>query len=388
MTFDRASHLTQTVAHLSHAELTAELGRLAGCEREATAALVVHLAEFDARRLYEPAGFPSLFKYCMAVLHLSEDAVYNRIEVARAVRRYPVLAEMLATGALSPTTARLVVGHLTHQNQEALLAAASFQSKQAVEELLVHVCPRPDVTARVRKIPSQPVTAADVGPPLADTTMQPEMAPRPSPPPPPCSTPTTAAPADPRALVRPRAPERYEIRFTASKEMRDELREAQDLLGHSIPSGDIAAVFARALSLLVSDLKRRKCAATTRPRPRSDPGAPATSPNVPAEVKRVVWARDRASCAFVSAHGHRCGERRFLEFHHIVPRGAGGPGTAENIALRCRAHNGHEVDLFYGPGKRWTRGDDRSRSGTSARREAGGSSAGGEGVRSASAGAG
>src|SRR5438445_13632004 len=73
-----ASHLTDT-------ELAAALGRLAQGERESTVALIVHLAEFDARRLYEPAGFSSLFKYCRAVLRLSEDAVYNRIRAARRV---------------------------------------------------------------------------------------------------------------------------------------------------------------------------------------------------------------------------------------------------------------------------------------------------------------
>jgi len=50
-------------SRLGNAELMAELNRLARCEREATAALIVHLAEFDARRLFEPAGYPSLFKY-------------------------------------------------------------------------------------------------------------------------------------------------------------------------------------------------------------------------------------------------------------------------------------------------------------------------------------
>src|SRR5438477_10046121 len=93
--------------HLSDRELTMALNGLAQGEREATVALIVHLAEFDARRLYEPAGFSSLFKYCRAVLCLSEDAVYNRIEAARAARRYPVIVEMLMAGSLSPTTARM-----------------------------------------------------------------------------------------------------------------------------------------------------------------------------------------------------------------------------------------------------------------------------------------
>jgi hypothetical protein len=36
---------------------------------------------------------------------------------------------------------------------------------------------------------------------------------------------------------------------------------------------------------------------------------------------------------------------------------AGGLPTLENIQLRCRAHNGHEIERFYGPGKRRTRND-------------------------------
>jgi hypothetical protein len=71
-------------SHLDNAALTAELSRLAHCEREATAALIVHLAEFDARRLFEGAGYSSLFKYCMAVLHLSEDASGDVVRDARA----------------------------------------------------------------------------------------------------------------------------------------------------------------------------------------------------------------------------------------------------------------------------------------------------------------
>ncbi|HUG52065.1 MAG TPA: HNH endonuclease, partial [Vicinamibacteria bacterium] len=83
---------------LSNDQLVAALGRLARGEREATVALVVHLAEFDARRLYRGAGFSSLFTYCVEVLHLSEDAACNRIESARVARRYPAVLDMLRRG--------------------------------------------------------------------------------------------------------------------------------------------------------------------------------------------------------------------------------------------------------------------------------------------------
>jgi hypothetical protein len=148
------------------------------------------------------------------------------------------------------------------------------------------------------------------------------------------------------------------------------LKEAQDLLGHAVPAGDLATVFHRALIVLVADLKRRKFGATARPRPgRRSNG---TSGNVPAAVRREVAARDASRCAFVSKNGRRCEETRFLEFHDVVPRAAGGDATPENIQLRCRAHNGYEVDLFFGPGKRQVK--DRAkevsavtRSGTGAR---------------------
>ena len=51
-----------TPSSLSDASLIEEVKRLAGCERQATAQLVAHLAELDARRLYLGAGYSSLFE--------------------------------------------------------------------------------------------------------------------------------------------------------------------------------------------------------------------------------------------------------------------------------------------------------------------------------------
>jgi len=147
-------------------------------------------------------------------------------------------------------------------------------------------------------------------------------------------------------VVAALAPERYKIQFTASREVHDKLRHAQDLLRHVVPIGDVAVVFDRALSALIEQLEKQKCAATSRPRqPRaSAPG----SRHVPASVRREVWRRDGGRCAFVGARG-RCSERGFLEVHHVVPFAAGGAPDAGNIELRCRAHNLYEAELFFGP---------------------------------------
>jgi hypothetical protein len=89
-------------SHLSDTELAVEMKRLAGCERETTAALISHLAEFDARRLYLGAGFSSLFTYCTEVLRLSEHEAYNRIVAARVGHRFPLVRDMLCEGSLKP----------------------------------------------------------------------------------------------------------------------------------------------------------------------------------------------------------------------------------------------------------------------------------------------
>ncbi|HEX6322193.1 MAG TPA: hypothetical protein VFZ36_00595, partial [Vicinamibacterales bacterium] len=77
--------------------------RLAGSVRHATAHLVSALVEFEHRRLHLRLGFSSLFDYCTRALHLTEHEALNRIEAARAARRFPDLLVKLACGELSLT---------------------------------------------------------------------------------------------------------------------------------------------------------------------------------------------------------------------------------------------------------------------------------------------
>lgn len=104
-------------------------------------------------------------------------------------------------------------------------------------------------------------------------------------------------------------------------------------------------MFERALALLVENLERGKLAETARPRPQR-PAQP-RSRYIPAAVRREVRRRDGDRCAFVGTEG-RCHERGFLEFHHVVPYADGGPTDANNLQLRCRAHNVYEALLWTG----------------------------------------
>ncbi|HEX7128380.1 MAG TPA: HNH endonuclease [Thermodesulfobacteriota bacterium] len=363
--------MLSSLTELSDADLLAQVTRLAAREREATVALIAHLAELDARRLYLAEGYPSLFAYGTQVLHLSEHAAYGRIEAARAARRFPVVLERLADGSLTLTTVTLLAPHLTAENHLALLDQARHRSRREVEALVAALRPQPPVPASVRRLPVPRTAPAAPTPPAQTATVgSPELvhsaaasppAPAPSaatsalvptspvpavPPTPPVPAPAPTPPVRP-PVVTPLASERYRVQFTASAETHAKLRLAQDLLRHQIPDGDVAQVLDRALTVLVDTLLKQKIAATDRPRAGTLPRP--GSRHIPAAVRRAVWARDGGRCAFVSRTGRRCAERGFLEFHHVRPYAEGGPATVDNIELRCRAHNGYEAERVFGP---------------------------------------
>jgi hypothetical protein len=343
------------VIHLSDEALIEEVKGMAGREREVTARLIALVAELDARRLYLGQGCSSLFSYCTQVLRLSEHAAYGRIEAARAARKFPVVLDLVADGAVTLTTITLLAPHLTPVNHLEVLEQARHQTKRQVEHIVARLRPLPDAPALIRKMPARPAAAAGLSPSSvgsADPTSQSVLSllgddESSATPVFPSPAPTAAALLRP-ATVTPLAPERYKVQLTVSRETNDKLRRAQDLLRHSIANGDLAIIIDRALTLLLADLERTKFAATDRPRSSSRP--PSSSRHIPGAVRRAVWKRDAGQCAFVGPEG-RCMERGFLEFHHVEPHAVGGPPAFENVEVRCRAHNLHEAEQYFG--SRW-----------------------------------
>ena len=328
-------NILASAARLSDDALLTRLKSLAVLERDATVELIAHLAEFHGRRSHLGEGPGSLYHYCRSELGLSEDAAYNRDAAARAVRRFPVILDRLADGSVNLTTVRLLRPILTAENHLALLAEAKHRSKRDVEMILRRVDPLPDVPSSVRKLPDPMPAVPRPLPPLPPNFVAAADAP----------PAVCVAPPVQRPVIAPLAPERYRVQFTASQSTHDTLRRLQDLLRREIPDGDPAVIVDRALSLLLREVEKKKMAATTRPRrPR---GTKKGSRGIPAHVRRAVWSRDGGRCAFVGRHG-RCGERAFLELHHVKAFAHQGPPTVENISLRCRAHNVHEAEVVFG----------------------------------------
>jgi hypothetical protein len=328
-----------SLRRLSDSGLVTRVKDLAARERVATSALVAHLAELDTRDIHFREGYGSLFAYCRDALSLSEHEAYNRIEVARAARRFPVILDMLAEGALNLTSARLLAPHLTPENHHAVLASACGKRKTEVEEIVARLAPRPDIATSVRRLRTTPDSsvrskseASSIRSSLSLGSAANGTAP--------------LVPPTPTAPVIPLAHDRYKLQVTIGGDTLQKLRLAKDMLRHALPTGDDAAILDRALSALLIELARQKFAASHRHLPgrKTAPG----SRHIPADVRRSVWVRDLGACAFVGQSGRRCSERAFVEFHHVRPFATGGEPTVSNIELRCRLcrarHKGHYAE--------------------------------------------
>jgi hypothetical protein len=345
-------------SHLTDHALQHNVATNNGHELGAAADLLADIAEFDARKLFRPAGYSSMFAYCVGYLHRSEVAAYKRIRAARAARRFPAIFDAIAEGRLHLSGVVMLAPHLTEHTAEELLAAAEHRTAREIEQLLAERFPRPDVPTIVS--PLDPKLAPErVGDAHGHPFVQDEQALRSdgeTQVPVPghdeltlrsVQAPPGTPPVEDRSSLKPLAPKRYALQLTIDQETHDALRYTQELLSHELPSGDVAKVLGMALKALISQLEKRKFAATDTPRPRR-PGSSANPRYIPSDIQRAVWTRDQGQCTFVSEEGHRCAERKFVEFDHVQEVARGGEATVDGIRLRCRAHNQYEAERTFG----------------------------------------
>jgi len=143
---------TYALSHLADQVLLRDLAALVARDRTTTAALLAHLAEVDERRLYLPAAHPSMFSYCVHVLHLSEQATYKRIRVARTARQFPAIFTAIAEGRLHLSGVILLTPCLTRETVDELVAAATHKSYSEIEQLVAQRFPRSEVPTRVEAV--------------------------------------------------------------------------------------------------------------------------------------------------------------------------------------------------------------------------------------------
>lgn len=316
-------HLTE----LTDNELVSRLSALCLEGHALTARMILHLIEVEERRLDLKAACTSMFDFCQRRLGMSEGAAFRRINAARLVKRFPSLLGRLEKGELSLSTLVVLRAHLTERNLDDLVAAVVGKTQRQVEEVVARLAPKPDVPSAIIELaaPSSEGPRRFAGAPAAPPA------------------------APPRARIEPLSEARYKVQLTASAQLKAKLERACDLMRHRNPSGDLAAVVDAALELLLAKLEKERLGKVKTPRTPSAPRPRSSRAHaVSTAVRREVFERDGEQCTFVSDQGARCPSRGYLELDHIEPRALGGPDTASNLRVRCRAHNRLHAEQVYG----------------------------------------
>jgi len=321
-------------AHLSDEALLRDLAAATARERGETAEVLALIAEVDERKLYLPAGYPSMFAYCVGELHLSEDSSLRRITAARAAKRFPAICSAVTRGELHLTAVSRLAPHLTEGNASELIGAATHRSTREIETLLAERFPQTDLLTWVAASPSAELVSGRVDDPqvVAESALDP--------------TQLVPGRVESCAKVTPLSSQSVALQATLQASTYEKLRYAQELLGHQIPSGDIDRLLDKLLDLALPRIEKQRFGAT--PRPRSGRTRSSGTRYVPVRVRREVWKRDGGRCTFVSESGHRCEEREDLQFDHVLEVARGGEATVDGIRLLCRAHNQYAAGRTFG----------------------------------------
>jgi len=330
-----------SASHLSKPEIRQQLLHQVGVSNVAETHILVLVAEADLRKMYLEDGFPSMHAYCVGFFHFSRDVASQRIHAARAARDYPILFAAVEEGRLHLSAVRLLAPHLTPENVDELVAAATHRTCEEIEEMIgrrfvrleslrdgpakdgvsPHTSGRPEVALRnppyaARHMDTEPLQLGQLAPeqPVA-----------------------SAVPVQPQPQPEPA------VWVALSSRAHELLQYAQALLSHTQPSASL--VCERALRDLVTKLERKKFGASARPQKPRESQRPG---HIPAPVRRAVWEGSGGRCVVVGENGKRCGARKFLEFDHIIPLARDGKSTVENLRLVCRAHNQQAAEQAFG----------------------------------------
>src|SRR5262245_11542894 len=260
--------------NLSDAALTHGFDTSFSREDAATADVLEYIAEFSERKLYLPAGYPSLLDYCVQKLGRTRDSVRRQIHAAHTAQRFPLVFDYVRDGKLTLSAVTQLAPYLSEENVTELLGAASHGSKEEIADLIRRRFHSVSAPTLINSVDSAPTVISEPnGSDVTESASSLEI---------PCVPERTHIPEPPRS-PRP---------VQMDDEMEHLVGRAQELLGYELRSDDPKEVLRRALRVLVGQLEKRKA---RKPRVRPASRTKRAEQNEP--------ARDRA------ANPQQCEER-------------------------------------------------------------------------------
>ncbi len=354
--------MNTTLAALDNEALLAATNSLVAISNTTEVDLLLHLGEVDRRRLYADLGFSSMYRYCTELLGFSKYAAFDRICVARLVRRHPSLLQHLAAGRLNLTSLRILSCVLSKEDcsaarAEEIAAQAFGLSTEDVAELAVALDPKPSSSRtplasrpRHRRLRRLLPSSRPSLPRLLARRRRPALLPRhPSP-----LRPSRPARPRPRLRLSSRSrqaprPRRHGIRFTADKETYELLKELQALLSHRKDKRDFGSILKQAPH---PRARRREEGALRHRRQAEEDCRAARSQghrHVPVDTVRAVV--ERRPHLRLHLGGWPSQRARFSSRWSTSTASLAPASTSRNAWPCCAAHNLLSAERMYGRDK-------------------------------------
>lgn len=335
-------------------ELLAQTKKLVGEERNTLAQFLAHLAEVDFRKIHVDEGFSSLFSFLTRGLNMSEGGAVKRVRAARLGRQHPQVLAMIGTGEIHLTGASILYEHRDQTSFHALLSSCIRKTSKEIEVLLAKTFAiQGPVRESIRLIAAPKMLNAQENSPIIDAGVFN-----------PGNTQTLFSESVPQTSKNEGAESNKfdenlaaRIAITISKVDLDRLNRLKQLS----PGDNLAKIFGDALAALlaqrdpaillknpVKTLAKKSPSVTTQSIAKNSKGDNGATRYIPKNVRREVYLRDNGCCTFTSANGQQCTARGRLEFDHIVPFALNGANDANNLRLRCKAHNLHHARAIFG----------------------------------------
>ena len=301
--------------------------------------LIHVLQEIEEQKIYLELGFSSMFKYATLSLGLSENNAYSYIGVARKAKEVPFLQKGLDEGTISVSKVKHILTVLEPKNSEEWIEKVKRLSKKQIEKEVAILSPQIKKREKVHYVREQALRmhleikeeiyrklkrAQEVsGAKDLEETLEALVS-------------VYLKTKDPvekakRSLKKAALSKPEPLGpMGALKRRQGKRRESLKMESGEKQAARSELSQARARSVRQHDLKSKK----------TIPGKKVLwRKALSAQLKHEVFLRDRGQCQFRGVDGKVCGEKKFVQIHHLEPLWQGGKNELGNLLTLCHRHH-------------------------------------------------
>jgi 5-methylcytosine-specific restriction endonuclease McrA len=277
------------------------------------------LSDAERTKVFQRLGYPSLFRYAVDCLGLSEAISYALISIARKSKEVP----QLKTSGLSVSKASRIVSILDRGNARELIRFAKNHTSKQIDAEVARRNPKAALPDRIKMISGD---AAQLSVTVSREFL--EMLKRVE------ALEARSGSRGAGAALEAALKVYLQHKDPVAKAQRAQQRKAKDLVKKRETGPRRFKIREKEVQV---EPEVELCARRVGDENRSD------SQRIPltADQKHAVFARDKGLCTV-------CGSDRWVEIHHVQPVSQGGSNDPENLTTLCGFHHSlvHEDDFF------------------------------------------